>query len=469
MISFPKLKAGVIIMILAFSSVLPGEVLLDPPFLELDPKVYAEGIFTGSIIVENRDDRPLGLSLMTGGAQWSVDPAELTIEPGETASLELSGPLPGDSPVSLILLSDREDVPYLYTVSLKGSGEPDLLGEKGDQVFVFFYTPGCRICEEFTDSMIPDLLERGLLNTPPETRNIYDPGSFEMMGDLLEKRQEGGDEFPLLVMGDLVFRGEKSLFEDFPVYLENPDSYSRKKPQRIWDLHLFSVLLAGLLDGINPCAFTTLIFLISYLRLFGRKGREILKIGGSFTLAVFISYFLIGLGFFQLLRMAESFHLISNIIRYVMIGLLLVLSFMSFYDFLKVQQGRASESLLQLSKEAKKRIHATVRKRSRSSLLMISSFGAGVLISLYELGCTGQIYLPMLVYMVKQDPGIFSLFPLLLYNLGFILPLMVVFFLFYRGSDSGRLAVIFERHLAKVKLSTSVLFLLIALLLFLSV
>ena len=91
------------------------------------------------------------------------------------------------------------------------------------------------------------------------------------------------------------------------------------------NLNWIPVFLAGLLDGINPCAFTTLIFLISYLRLLGRRGREVLKIGFSFTLAVFVSYFLIGLGFFQALRLADSFSLVSRIIRFGMIGLLFFL------------------------------------------------------------------------------------------------------------------------------------------------
>lgn len=467
MISVLKGRFFRILLLLAISTVLFGEVLLDPPFLELNPEDYPEGSFSALITIENRDPRPLSLSIMTGGPQWLVSPSEINLSPGEETSLELSGPLPAEASLSLILLSDREDVPYLYTVRLKGSGTFELPPEEDGEAFVFFYTPGCRICEKFTDRMIPDLIREGVLSGAPDKRNIYDPGSFEMMNDLLDERQSGGDEFPLLIKGNLVFRGEKALFKDFPAYLEDPSSYTLERSHKTGELHLLPVLLAGLLDGINPCAFTTLIFLLSYLRLLGRKGKDILKIGGSFTLAVFGSYFLIGLGFFQVIRMAESFHLLSNIIRYAMIGLLLVLSCMSFYDFVKVRQGYPGESLLQLSMDAKKRIHATVRKRSRSSLLIISSFGAGVLISLYELGCTGQIYLPMLVYMVKQDPGVYSLFPLLLYNIGFILPLIAVFILFYRGSDSGKLAALFERHLAKVKLSTAILFLLIALLLFL--
>ena len=261
------------------------------------------------------------------------------------------------------------------------------------------------------------------------------------MNELLADREDPGDQFPLLIMGDRVFRGEKSLFHDFPSFLGEDgkaltgDRGEVKEESDGVSLNWIPVFLAGLLDGINPCAFTTLIFLISYLRLLGRKGSEVLKIGFSFTLAVFASYFLIGLGFFQALRLAESFSLVSKIIRFGMIGLLFFLGGMSLYDFVRVRQGRESDSVLQLSRGMKQRIHKTIRQKSRSSWLMLGSFAAGVLISLYELGCTGQIYLPMIVYMVKQEFSFSAVGLLVLYNTGFILPLLLVFLFFYRGMD----------------------------------
>ena len=78
-------------------------------------------------------------------------------------------------------------------------------------------------------------------------------------------------------------------------------------------ISLVPVFLAGLLDGINPCVFSTLLFLISSLTLAGRKRKEILIIGVFFTIAVFVTYYLVGLGLFQGLRSAYFFLLIYNI------------------------------------------------------------------------------------------------------------------------------------------------------------
>jgi hypothetical protein len=56
------------------------------------------------------------------------------------------------------------------------------------------------------------------------------------------------------------------------------------------------VLLAGVLDGVNPCAFATIIFFLSYLHVARRSPREILAVGAAFILAVFLTYFVAGLG-----------------------------------------------------------------------------------------------------------------------------------------------------------------------------
>ena len=45
--------------------------------------------------------------------------------------------------------------------------------------------------------------------------------------------------------------------------------------------------VAGLIDGVNPCAFATIIFLISMLAFLVQGKREMLTIGFGFTFAVF--------------------------------------------------------------------------------------------------------------------------------------------------------------------------------------
>ena len=110
----------------------------------------------------------------------------------------------------------------IFTMSASGGNVSDahkLTVEKTGTDFVFFHTPGCRICEELYNELIPGLIEEGRIDSKPEKLNIYDPGNFERMNKLLAEREDPGEQFPLLIMGDKVFRGEKSLFHEFPSFL----------------------------------------------------------------------------------------------------------------------------------------------------------------------------------------------------------------------------------------------------------
>jgi thiol-disulfide isomerase/thioredoxin len=72
--------------------------------------------------------------------------------------------------------------------------------------------------------------------------------------------------------------------------------------KRFRSLGILTIVSAGLLDGINPCAFATLIFFISYLTFVGRKRREILWVGLGFSGAVFVTYLLIGFGILSFIQ-----------------------------------------------------------------------------------------------------------------------------------------------------------------------
>jgi cytochrome c biogenesis protein CcdA len=218
------------------------------------------------------------------------------------------------------------------------------------------------------------------------------------------------------------------------------------------------VIAAGLIDGINPCAFTTLIFLLASLALAGRGRSEVLVIGALFSFAVFVSYFLIGLGLFTALRAATAVSLVSVLLRWVLVAVLFVFAGLSVYDYTLIRSGRPGEMLLQLPSSFKKRIHASIRTRVRIAALAGSSLVLGFLVSLFEFACTGQVYLPLLGYLARMHRQLDAFGLLLLYNFCFILPLLVVFGASYLGVSSGRITTAFQAHMGKVKLGLAVVF-----------
>ena len=228
---------------------------------------------------------------------------------------------------------------------------------------------------------------------------------------------------------------------------------------RFKSLGIFTVLSAGFVDGLNPCAFATLVFFISYLSFIGRKRREILWVGVGFSAAVFLTYLLIGFGIFSFIQHLSFLPLFSKIVYIITIVIALALGFYSLYDYIQLKKGRPSEMKLQLPDFLKKRIHKTIRDESKSNRYFLAAVVSGIIISLLEFTCTGQVYLPTILFVTNIPSLRTSAFSfLLLYNLMFIVPLLIIFGVVYWGVTSEQLAFFLQRRSSTIKLITSLLF-----------
>ncbi|MGO9310474.1 MAG: hypothetical protein ACLQDL_15815 [Spirochaetia bacterium] len=330
----------------------------------------------------------------------------------------------------------------------------------------YYYTPGCRSCEEFLSVEIPRLEKSLGRRIEVSQRDLLDSGQYEELSSFAAAHGQSLTAIPALRAGDTLLQGDAVIREKLPGLLASlaagpvPDgaAAARPMPPISERLAVLPVVAAGLIDGINPCAFTTLIFLLASLALAGRGRSEVLVIGSLFSLAVFLSYFLIGLGLFAALRAATAVSLVSVLLRWALVAVLFVFAGLSVYDYTLIRAGRASDMLLQLPSSFKKRIHASIRTRVRIAALAGSSLVLGFLVSLFEFACTGQVYLPLLGYLARMHRQIDALGLLLLYNFCFILPLLVVFGASYLGVTSARLTAAFQTHMGKVKLGLAVVF-----------
>ena len=215
---------------------------------------------------------------------------------------------------------------------------------------------------------------------------------------------------------------------------------------------------AGLLDGINPCAFATIVFFISYMSLVGRKRKEMLVAGSAFAAAVFVTYLLLGMGLLKFLSFLNEFSVIAKCVYLLAAIGTFALAFLSLYDAYKAKQGKVREITLQLPKSLKQRIHKVIREQTRTSGVIIGALVIGFAISALELVCTGQVYLPTITFvMAVEGMRVHALAYLILYNLMFIVPLLVVFGFVYWGTTSMQLGGVLQRHLMPVKLGTGVL------------
>ncbi|MGD8244164.1 MAG: cytochrome c biogenesis protein CcdA [Anaerolineae bacterium] len=337
----------------------------------------------------------------------------------------------------------------------------------------YFYQVGCQECSraeydlEYARSKVPQLVveeldvqENAALAEwlaeragVPEEQRLATPALFVGEDYLI------GSEITSDAVLDLVEKyvptGADRFWADFDAQVARQGIIDRFR-----SFGALTVVLAGLVDGLNPCAFATLVFFVSYLSISGRKGREILAVGAAFTLGVFLAYLGIGLGLYQVLGMLGD--LLTRLGRWVY-GLTAVLcaglAVFSLLDYLKARRGDIGDMSLNLPHKLRMRINAVIRRGRGAQAYVLGSFVTGLIVSILELACTGQVYLPTIIF-VTSIPGlrVRGILYLALYNLLFVVPLIVVFVLAYYGTTSKDLTRFLQRNAATVKLGMVLLF-----------
>lgn len=196
----------------------------------------------------------------------------------------------------------------------------------------------------------------------------------------------------------------------------NPKSIIRSDNITISDndknISLAMVILAGLADGINPCAISVLALLL--VALSGMKTRkQIILHGISYTTAVFLFYFIAGLGIISFIQTAGLSYYFSVIAGFIALtaGIITLL------------EGIKNESVISLGIPDSKK---TMIKRVIEKTSLPAAFALGIMVGLFELPCTGGIYIAILGLLSSEMTFYEGLPYLLIYNLMFILPLLAI-------------------------------------------
>jgi cytochrome c biogenesis protein CcdA/predicted DsbA family dithiol-disulfide isomerase len=342
----------------------------------------------------------------------------------------------------------------------------------------FFYQPGCDECERsehdlaYIQEQYPqvqihrfDVKEAAALNEylsaklgVPDDKHLTAPSLFVgegyLLGDQVRSRAIETLIAPYLATG---------ASEWWAGWEAEASEVESAITERFSSFGLVTVIGAGLLDGVNPCAFASMIFLISYLSMRKRRGRELLATGAAFTLGVFLTYLGVGFGFLKVVASLPFLNTIGKWVYGVTALLCLALAWGSIADYRKARAGRLADMSLKLPDRMRGWTKTLIREGTGAKMFVLSSFALGFGVSLVELACTGQVYLPTIIY-VLGVPALRAraTLSLLVYNTMFILPLIGVFLLVYFGTTSQQLIDWMTKRTAAVKLGTAVLFLLLA-------
>ncbi len=252
-----------------------------------------------------------------------------------------------------------------------------------------------------------------------------------------------------------------------------------KQVDKFKQLNMAMVLGAGLADSVNPCAFTVLVFFVSFLGFVGYKRKEILFVGFIFITTVFITYLLLGLGVFEVFKMLGINVYLEITIALLTMILAFLLAGFNIYDFFIFRKTKdPHKTILKLPGSVKSKIQNVIKQStdirektgySKKTIfgMVVSSVGCAFLVTVFESVCTGQLYLPTIVFVMNTtSTKLLAFLYLVLYNLMFVLPLFLIVVLGGYGLTSDNFARFSQKNFGLIKIITAVIFLLLGGILF---
>ena len=186
-------------------------------------------------------------------------------------------------------------------------------------------------------------------------------------------------------------------------------------------LRLFPLILltvtAAFIDAINPCALSILLILLTLI-IYTLNGRKVFKIGLSFTIAIYIIYFLIGIGLLPILTRIF-------ILRYVLVVFAFLIGFINLIDAFK---GKRYSRILKIFS---KKINSLLESVSN----VWTAFIIGVIVAFFILPCSSAPYFLILTLLSEKTTLYKGMLLLSLYNLIIILPFIILTLLIYKLNE----------------------------------
>lgn len=323
------------------------------------------------------------------------------------------------------LYLDHELIPLLQELGITQIAKKDYISERKNRAELLERSMRLQVPPKLQGHLTVFLDEKIILqgHVPLQiVRDLLKPenlGRYERIVVLQDKMAAHGDiPTSYFVWG---FKGEvkeypiETPIERYLAWLEQAPSQptsTLERPRDAWSF-LALVLGAGLLDGINPCAFAVLFLFMAFLFTLQRARSQMLQAGLVYIAAIYVTYLAIGLGLLRVFTLSSEPHLIAKIGA----GLMIVLGLVNIKD--TFWYGRwFSLGVL--------KVGAETRERWMQKATLPATAVLGFLVGICEFPCTGGVYVGILGLLSAQTTYIEGLGYLLIYNVMFVLPLVAI-------------------------------------------
>ena len=234
---------------------------------------------------------------------------------------------------------------------------------------------------------------------------------------------------------------------------------AQRMPGTVSRFTLPAVVMAGVVDGFNPCAFSIVIALAGILAVGGRHRRARMLGGWAFCVGSFLTYVLMGLGLIRALKALDGLESVRDVVMIALAMALFALAFLSVRDAFRYRRAKVPSVItLQLPDRVKKLIRVVAETSWGGPTVVVAGVGCGFLVTLLDSLCTGQVYVPVLALIAREPEALRAFGMLIVYNLAFIAPLVTVFVLAAKGADAVQMSRWSKRNVFPSKIGFGVMF-----------
>ncbi len=345
----------------------------------------------------------------------------------------------------------------LSPFSTASGGEASIFG-KGKATI--YYNEACHGCKGYIeDSLIPllkdsniqEIIKKDYLNEPASRRELFETKQAldvppDMQGHITTFVNDKiilEGHVPSEIIRDIIRLEISERYPRLVIYqdkMENPTHYQvwvgkgkpetfsidapisvalgnlRPQPSSIeteGEILFSAVLATGLLDGVNPCAFAVLLFFIAFLFTIQKTRHSISWMGITYIAAIYLTYFLIGLGLLKAFTISSAPHLMARVGAFLVIFLGAIHIKDYFFPNLPIT--------VRVPKVGENAIVTWAYKATFPATIVL-----GFLVGLCTFPCSGGIYVATIGLLQSQATFYKGLGYLVLYNLMFVLPLVVM-------------------------------------------
>lgn len=356
----------------------------------------------------------------------------------------------------------------------KGDAEAAVNAMKGidpkDSFFVYFYVPGCIDCEK-TQSYFETLDKTFYIEGhESDLKIVYiDMGTIEnipLAQWFFEKYEVGqkdrkapavfyqggylqGYEDIKNGMVDVILDGSAKGWKDIS-YVAPQKTETEALKLSDWAL----LCVTGLVNGVNPCGLSVLLLLLSLLLA---KKEDILKVGVCFIAAKFLTYLLFGTILSSAIgQLGALIAPVEKGLRMVVVCVAALCAIMNFRDARLAKKEEYGKMKMQLPKKLRKfneeYMERLIDQGGKS--LPVIAFVSGIVVSVGEFLCTGQLYLTSIVYATEKAGGnhgmLFAAFTF--YLVCMCIPLLLITVLVSKSSGVMRISEFARKNMAVTKM-----------------